>query len=53
MHFYWTILNEQFLVCTQSLGMRQTVGTLKIYDAAARRRGLITKDIFIEDNSHE
>ena len=26
---------------------------LKIYDAAARRRGFITKDIFIEDNSHE
>ena len=26
---------------------------LKIYDAAARRRGFITKDILIEDNSHE
>ena len=26
---------------------------LKIYDAAARRRGFITKDLFIQDNSHE
>ena len=26
---------------------------LKIYDAAARRRGFITKHIFIEDNSDE
>ena len=26
---------------------------LKIYDAAARRRAFITKNIFIEDNSHE
>ena len=26
---------------------------LKIYDAAARRRGFITKNLFIEDNSHE
>ena len=24
---------------------------LKIYDAAARRRGFITKDLFIQDNS--
>ena len=26
---------------------------LKIYDAVARRCAFITKDIFIEDNSHE
>ena len=26
---------------------------LKIYDAAIRRRGFITKDVFIKDNSHE
>ena len=26
---------------------------LKIYEAAARRRGFITKDLFIQDNSRE
>ena len=34
-------------------GSNSDIRDLKIYDAAARRRGFITKDIFIEDNSQE
>ena len=36
-----------------TLRFQQRHYDLKIYDAAARRRGSITKDIFIEDNSQE
>ena len=31
----------------------ENIRDLKIYDAATRRRGFITKGIFIEDKSHE
>ena len=41
--------NELILVGDLNCDVRD----LKIYDAAARRRGFITKDIFIEDNSHK
>ena len=35
------------------IGFLKNDRDLKIYDAAAWRRGFITKDIFIEDNSQE
>ena len=41
-----------FCQCEVKLGGKDN-RDLKIYDAAAQRRGFITKGIFIEDKSHE
>ena len=36
-----------------AVATRPDIKDLKIYDGASRRRGFITKNIFIDDNSHE